>query len=156
MVTRGWWTRGVVVAPAAWTLLRDTTTVRGQLGVGAGKGLGVEASSDRAGHAPQRLASPRYIAQTEPFGAGATEGPIYSSIEVGSEELRTFHRPCSQHGLEPLATLYAHMAPGRPEHGRAMAVPGGCGDVVGHPCLCSPTSLTPKGKNWGKRCKRPC
>ncbi|KAI6073124.1 Roundabout-like protein 3 isoform X4 [Aix galericulata] len=60
----------------------------------------------------------RYIAQTEPFGAGATEGPIYSSIEVGSEELRTFHRPCSQHGLEPLATLYAHLASGCPEHGK--------------------------------------
>ncbi|XP_035411626.1 roundabout homolog 3 [Cygnus atratus] len=60
----------------------------------------------------------RYIAQTEPFGAGAAEGPIYSSIEAGGEELRTFHRPCSQHGLEPPATLYAHLAPGRPEHGK--------------------------------------
>ncbi|XP_035202153.1 roundabout homolog 3 isoform X2 [Oxyura jamaicensis] len=60
----------------------------------------------------------RYIAQTEPFGPGAAEGPIYSSIEAGGEELRTFHRPCSQHGLEPPATLYAHLAPGRPEHGK--------------------------------------
>lgn len=60
----------------------------------------------------------RYIAQTEPFGPGSTEGPIYSSIEAGGEELRTFHRPCSQHGPE---TLYGHSAPG---HGRITAVGG--------------------------------
>ncbi|NXK44421.1 ROBO3 protein, partial [Chauna torquata] len=63
----------------------------------------------------------RYIAQTEPFGVGAAEAPIYSSIEAGGEELRTFHRPCSQHGPEPPATLYAHPAHGRTEHGRATA-----------------------------------
>ncbi|XP_074707142.1 roundabout homolog 3 [Strix uralensis] len=40
----------------------------------------------------------RYIAQTEQFGAGAGEGPVYSTIEVGSEDLRTFPRPFSQHG----------------------------------------------------------
>ncbi|XP_048824307.1 roundabout homolog 3 [Lagopus muta] len=55
----------------------------------------------------------RYIAQTEPFGPGNAEGPIYSSIEAGGDELRTFHRPCSQHGPE---TLYGHSAPG--QHGK--------------------------------------
>ncbi|NXT87170.1 ROBO2 protein, partial [Anhinga rufa] len=40
----------------------------------------------------------RYIAQTEQFGAGAGEGPVYSTIEAGGEELRTFPRPFSQHG----------------------------------------------------------
>ncbi|NXW38852.1 ROBO2 protein, partial [Phaetusa simplex] len=40
----------------------------------------------------------RYIAQTEQFGAGASEGPVYSTIEAGGEELRTFPRPFSQHG----------------------------------------------------------
>ncbi|XP_064029469.1 roundabout homolog 3 [Pogoniulus pusillus] len=40
----------------------------------------------------------RYIAQTEQFGAGAGEGPVYSTIEVGGEELHTFPRPFSQHG----------------------------------------------------------
>ncbi|XP_054659154.1 roundabout homolog 3 [Grus americana] len=45
----------------------------------------------------------RYIAQTEPFGAGAGEGPVYSTIEAGAEELRTFPRPFSQHGTPPYA-----------------------------------------------------
>ncbi|NWX79624.1 ROBO2 protein, partial [Alca torda] len=40
----------------------------------------------------------RYIAQTEQFGAGAGEGPVYSTIEAGGEELRSFPRPFSQHG----------------------------------------------------------
>ncbi|XP_026719365.1 roundabout homolog 3 [Athene cunicularia] len=40
----------------------------------------------------------RYIAQTEQFGVGAGEGPVYSTIEVGSEDLCTFPRPFSQHG----------------------------------------------------------
>ncbi|KAM6400271.1 roundabout homolog 3 [Rhynochetos jubatus] len=40
----------------------------------------------------------RYIAQTEQFGAGTGEGPVYSTIEVGDEELGTFPRPFSQHG----------------------------------------------------------
>ncbi|POI21361.1 hypothetical protein CIB84_014892 [Bambusicola thoracicus] len=72
----------------------------------------------------------RYIAQTEPFGPGNTEGPIYSSIEAGGEELRTFHRPCSQHGHE---TLYGHPAPG---HGKNL------GKVVQTPVL-SWTELLP-------------
>ncbi|XP_054251693.1 LOW QUALITY PROTEIN: roundabout homolog 3 [Indicator indicator] len=40
----------------------------------------------------------RYIAQTEQFGAGTGEGPVYSTIEVGAEELHTFPRPFSHHG----------------------------------------------------------
>ncbi|XP_072740943.1 roundabout homolog 3 [Ciconia boyciana] len=40
----------------------------------------------------------RYIAQTEQFGGGSGEGPVYSTIEAGGEELRTFPRPFSQHG----------------------------------------------------------
>ncbi|XP_072210897.1 roundabout homolog 3 [Excalfactoria chinensis] len=63
----------------------------------------------------------RYIAQTEPFGPGNAEGPIYSSIEAGGEELRTFHRPCSQHGPE---TLYGHAAPGHGKNlGKAVQTP---------------------------------
>ncbi|KAM7030204.1 roundabout homolog 3 [Acridotheres tristis] len=42
----------------------------------------------------------RYIAQTEQFGAGAGEGPVYSTIEVDSEDLCTFPRPFSQLGME--------------------------------------------------------
>ncbi|OXB56019.1 hypothetical protein ASZ78_015483 [Callipepla squamata] len=63
----------------------------------------------------------RYIAQTEPFGPGNAEGPIYSSIEAGGEELRTFHRPCSQHGPE---MLYGHAAPGHGKNlGKAVQTP---------------------------------
>ncbi|XP_037265976.1 LOW QUALITY PROTEIN: roundabout homolog 3 [Falco rusticolus] len=58
---------------------------------------GVTVSPD--GMAPSADAGiTRYIAQTEQFGAGASEGPVYSTIEAGGEELRTFPRPFSQHG----------------------------------------------------------
>ncbi|KAM9217008.1 roundabout homolog 3 [Leptosomus discolor] len=66
----------------------------------------------------------RYIAQTEQFGAGAGEGPVYSTIEVGGEELRTFPRPFSQHGTPypgggpPPMDAPAPQAPrSRAEHG---------------------------------------
>ncbi|KAM9255737.1 LOW QUALITY PROTEIN: roundabout homolog 3 [Cariama cristata] len=42
----------------------------------------------------------RYIAQTEQFGVGASEGPVYSTIEAGGEELHTFPRPFSQLAVE--------------------------------------------------------
>lgn len=88
----------------------------------------------------------RYIAQTEPFGPGNAEGPIYSSIEAGGDELRTFHRPCSQHGPE---TLYGHSAPG--QHGRITAVGGHW-----HTSLClQPPVPHPKGKNLGKAVQTP-
>ncbi|XP_027753590.1 roundabout homolog 3 [Empidonax traillii] len=48
----------------------------------------------------------RYIAQTEQFGAGTGEGPVYSTIEVDSEEICTFPRPFSQYG-----TPYPGMGP---------------------------------------------
>ncbi|OXB81229.1 UNVERIFIED_CONTAM: hypothetical protein H355_014273 [Colinus virginianus] len=87
----------------------------------------------------------RYIAQTEPFGPGNAEGPIYSSIEAGGEELRTFHRPCSQHGPE---MLYGHAAPG---HGRITAV-GGCWRAS---LSLQPHIPHPKGKNLGKAVQTP-
>ncbi|KAM6234885.1 roundabout homolog 3 [Spheniscus humboldti] len=66
----------------------------------------------------------RYIAQTEQFGAGAGEGPVYSTIEAGGEDLRTFPRPFSQHGTPYLGggpqmmDAPAPQAPrGRAEHG---------------------------------------
>ncbi|KAM9519817.1 roundabout homolog 3 [Guaruba guarouba] len=40
----------------------------------------------------------RYITQMEQFGVGPTEGPVYSTIEAGDEELHTFPRPFSHHG----------------------------------------------------------
>ncbi|XP_033925510.1 roundabout homolog 3 [Melopsittacus undulatus] len=40
----------------------------------------------------------RYITQTEQFGVGPTEGPVYSTIDAGGEELHTFPRPFSHHG----------------------------------------------------------
>ncbi|XP_077644203.1 roundabout homolog 3-like [Lonchura striata] len=42
----------------------------------------------------------RYIAQTEQFGVGAGEGPVYSTISADSEEICTFPRPFSQLGME--------------------------------------------------------
>ncbi|CAM9828183.1 unnamed protein product [Bubo scandiacus] len=66
----------------------------------------------------------RYIAQTEQFGAGAGEGPVYSTIEVGSEDLRTFPRPFSQHGTPypggvplPMDALAPQAPRSRAEHG---------------------------------------
>ncbi|KAM6334352.1 LOW QUALITY PROTEIN: roundabout homolog 3 [Alca torda] len=49
-------------------------------------------------YTPTEAGITRYIAQTEQFGAGAGEGPVYSTIEAGGEELRSFPRPFSQHG----------------------------------------------------------
>ncbi|XP_065507964.1 roundabout homolog 3 [Caloenas nicobarica] len=45
----------------------------------------------------------RYIAQMEQFGAGAGEGPVYSTVEGVGEELRSFPRPFSQHGTPYIA-----------------------------------------------------
>ncbi|MGH0122680.1 UNVERIFIED_CONTAM: hypothetical protein FKN15_063537 [Acipenser sinensis] len=38
-----------------------------------------------------------YITQTEKFGSGSNEGPIYSTIDPASDDLRTFNTPYSQH-----------------------------------------------------------
>ncbi|XP_064253699.1 roundabout homolog 3 [Passer domesticus] len=66
----------------------------------------------------------RYIAQTEQFGAGAAEGPVYSTIEVDSEELCTFPRPFSQYGTsypegasQPVDAAASQVPRGRAEHG---------------------------------------
>ncbi|XP_063273830.1 roundabout homolog 3 [Prinia subflava] len=66
----------------------------------------------------------RYIAQTEQFGAGAGEGPVYSTIEVDSEELCTFPRPFSQYGAsypgggsQPMDAAASQVPRGRAEHG---------------------------------------
>ncbi|XP_066059395.1 roundabout homolog 3 [Chamaea fasciata] len=66
----------------------------------------------------------RYIAQTEQFGAGAGEGPVYSTIEVDSEEHCTFPRPFSQYGTsypgvgsQPMDAAASQVPRGRAEHG---------------------------------------
>ncbi|XP_042656481.1 roundabout homolog 3 [Tyto alba] len=66
----------------------------------------------------------RYIAQTEQFGVGAGEGPVYSTIEVGGEDLCTFPRPFSQHGTpypaggpQPTDAAVPQAPRGRAEHG---------------------------------------
>ncbi|XP_030919765.1 roundabout homolog 3 [Geospiza fortis] len=66
----------------------------------------------------------RYIAQTEQFGAGAAEGPVYSTIEVDSEDLCTFPRPFSQYGTsypgggsQPMDAAASQVPRGRAEHG---------------------------------------
>lgn len=107
VVTRGWWTRGVVVAPAAWTLLRDTTTVRGQLGVGAGKGLGVEASCDRAGHALQRLASPATSPRRSHLGRGPPRDPSTAASRWAA-------RSCAPSTVPARSTASSHWPPCTP------------------------------------------
>ncbi|XP_053819431.1 roundabout homolog 3 [Vidua chalybeata] len=66
----------------------------------------------------------RYIAQTEQFGAGAGEGPVYSTIAVDSEEICTFPRPFSQYGTsypgggsQPMDAAASQVPRGRAEHG---------------------------------------
>ncbi|XP_053125970.1 roundabout homolog 3 isoform X3 [Hemicordylus capensis] len=44
-----------------------------------------------------------YIAQTEKFGTGASDGPIYSTIDPASDDMRTFNGAFSQH-TTPYAT----------------------------------------------------
>ncbi|XP_068274217.1 roundabout homolog 3 [Nyctibius grandis] len=79
----------------------------------------------------------RYIAQTEQFGVGASEGPVYSTIEAGDEELHTFPRPFSQHGTPYGTPLDAPAPRSRAEHGRAKL-----GQVVKPPVV-SWTELLP-------------
>uniref|UniRef100_A0A8C4TLU8 Roundabout guidance receptor 3 n=1 Tax=Erpetoichthys calabaricus TaxID=27687 RepID=A0A8C4TLU8_ERPCA len=38
-----------------------------------------------------------YLSQTEKFGPGSSEGPIYSTIDPASDDMRTFNSPYSQH-----------------------------------------------------------
>ncbi|XP_068028053.1 roundabout homolog 3 [Anomalospiza imberbis] len=66
----------------------------------------------------------RYIAQTEQFGAGAGEGPVYSTITVDSEEICTFPRPFSHYGTsypgggsQPMDAAASQVPRGRAEHG---------------------------------------
>lgn len=44
-----------------------------------------------------------YIAQTEKFGMGVSDGPIYSTIDATSDDMRTFNGAFSQH-TTPYAT----------------------------------------------------
>lgn len=44
-----------------------------------------------------------YIAQTEKFGTGVSDGPIYSTIDPTSDDMRTFNGVYSQH-TTPYAT----------------------------------------------------
>ncbi|NWS16837.1 ROBO2 protein, partial [Pachyramphus minor] len=65
----------------------------------------------------------RYIAQTEQFGAGAGEGPVYSTIEVDSEEICTFPRPFSQYGT-PYPGVASLLAAGaKAKLGQAVKLP---------------------------------
>ncbi|XP_028943301.1 roundabout homolog 3-like, partial [Antrostomus carolinensis] len=110
----------------------------------------------------------RYIAQTEQFGAGAGEGPVYSTIEVDGEELHTFPRPFSQHGTPYTPGCPQQMdvpppqAPcGRAEHGRMVGwvedTPMGAGGVVlsSQPALTSFHAVGAKGKKLGQVVKPP-
>ncbi|KAJ7413195.1 Roundabout 2 [Willisornis vidua] len=65
-----------------------------------------------------------YISQMEQFGAGTSEGPVYSTIEVDSEELCTFPRPFSQYGTpcpgvgpQPMDAAASQAPRGWAEHG---------------------------------------
>ncbi|KAJ7410204.1 Roundabout 3 [Pitangus sulphuratus] len=87
----------------------------------------------------------RYIAQTEQFGAGAGEGPVYSTIEVDSEEICTFPRPFSQYGThypgmgpQPMDAAASQAPRGWAEHGAKAKL----GQVVKLPAV-SWTELLP-------------
>ncbi|KFV71469.1 Roundabout 2, partial [Dryobates pubescens] len=91
----------------------------------------------------------RYIAQTEQFGAGAGEGPVYSTIEVGAEELHTFPRPFSHHGTpypgggpQPMDVPTPQAPRGWTEQGRTGAKGKRLGQAVKPPVV-SWTELLP-------------
>ncbi|KAM6238354.1 roundabout homolog 3 [Porphyrio hochstetteri] len=110
----------------------------------------------------------RYIAQTEQFGAGAGEGPVYSTIDMGGEELRTFPRPFSQHGtpyagggLQPMDVPAPQAPRSWAEHGRAV---GRLGETcrwrdplpaLPLPSLASFLAAGAKGKKLGQAVKPP-
>ncbi|XP_061332166.1 roundabout homolog 3 [Pezoporus flaviventris] len=100
----------------------------------------------------------RYITQTEQFGVGPAEGPVYSTIEAGGEDLHTFPRPFSHHGTSypQLMDVPAPQAP----RSRVVGWVGGhmgAGGTVPSPQPPPASFLTTgtKGKKLGQAVKPP-
>lgn len=91
-----------------------------------------------------------YLSQTEKYGTGSTEGPIYSTIDPTSEDLRNFNAPYSQHTTPYASTPvmpYSGQVPCSPdqETNHWMIQPGPSGAQYAQP----DRSRTENGRpNW--------
>ncbi|XP_066564137.1 roundabout homolog 3 isoform X2 [Amia ocellicauda] len=103
-----------------------------------------------------------YLSQTEKFGSGSNEGPIYSTIDPASEDLRTFNSPYSQHATPYASTpVMPFTAQGayspEQEGGHWLVQPGPSGAQYAQPDRCRPDNAVKQGKqkSMGKPVKTP-
>ncbi|XP_067419291.1 roundabout homolog 3 [Emydura macquarii macquarii] len=103
-----------------------------------------------------------YLAQTEKFGAGVGDGPIYSTIDPASDEMRTFNGAFSQH-TTPYATtpVAPYGGPGLPspheEENPRHTQPGPCSSQYALPerSRAEHVAKIGKAKSRGKPVKTP-
>ncbi|XP_030394385.1 roundabout homolog 3 isoform X2 [Gopherus evgoodei] len=103
-----------------------------------------------------------YLAQTEKFGVGTSDGPIYSTIDPASDEMRTFNGAFSQHTTPYASTpLMPYGVPSLPspdaEESLRSPQPGPSGSQYALP-ECSRAEQVAKigkAKSMGKTVKTP-
>nr|XP_032625909.1 roundabout homolog 3 isoform X2 [Chelonoidis abingdonii] len=103
-----------------------------------------------------------YLAQTEKFGAGASDGPIYSTIDPASDEMRTFNGAFSQrttpyastplvpYGVPSLPSPDAEESPRNPQPG-----PSGSQYALPERSRAEQVAKIGKAKSMGKPVKTP-
>nr|XP_015193162.1 PREDICTED: roundabout homolog 3 isoform X3 [Lepisosteus oculatus]XP_015193163.1 PREDICTED: roundabout homolog 3 isoform X3 [Lepisosteus oculatus] len=103
-----------------------------------------------------------YLSQTEKFSSGSNEGPIYSTIDPTSDDLRTFNSSYSQHATPYASTPvmpFATQGPYSPdqEGGHWMAQPGPSGSQYAQPDRSRTDNAVKLGKqkSMGKAVKTP-
>nr|XP_023690597.1 roundabout homolog 3 isoform X2 [Paramormyrops kingsleyae] len=101
-----------------------------------------------------------YLSQTEKYGTGSTEGPIYSTIDPTSEDLRNFNAPYSQHTTPYASTPvmpYSGQVPCSPdqETNHWMIQPGPSGAQYAQPDRSRTENVKQKQKSMGKPVKTP-
>ncbi|KAL4608688.1 hypothetical protein GN956_G24813 [Arapaima gigas] len=101
-----------------------------------------------------------YLSQTEKYSSGSTEGPIYSTIDPTSEDLRNFGAPYSQHTTPYASTPvmpFSSQPPCSPEQEAShwMLQPGPSGAQYAQPDRSRAESAKQKQKSMGKPVKTP-
>ncbi|XP_053307991.1 roundabout homolog 3 [Spea bombifrons] len=101
-----------------------------------------------------------YIAQTEKFGTGVSDGPIYSTIDPASDDMRTFNSAFSQH-TTPYATTpvvpYGGQSLRSPEEedNQWPVQPGTSGILYAQPDRSKAENVSKKQKSIGKPVQTP-
>lgn len=87
---------------------------------------------------PSEVGISNYLSQTEKYSTGSNEGPIYSTIDPTSEDLRSFSAPYSQHATPYASTPimpFSAQGPASPEQddGHWMTQPSTSGAQYAQP-----------------------